>query len=479
MADPRAVIDIGSNTVRLVVYGGPERAPTVLFNEKVTARLGKGVAENGMLSAKASAAALAALRRFAAILRLRGIGQVDTVATAAVRDAANGRDFLAEVSALSLAPRLLSGEEEALTAAAGVAAAFPGARGVVGDLGGGSLELTHVDGELCEHGTTMPLGTLRLPQLRALGPEKFARRVHKLLLAADWRGCDGEDLYLVGGSCRAFARYAMHQQNWPIDDPHGHEMTVDEAQKVVRSLAHGKLVAGVPGLSSSRLAALPDTAALLGVLLRELRPARIVFSSWGLREGVLAGNMSETVRRQNPLLAGVEHFTAPTSRIDPQTIADWIRQPLGEHDDQADEVLRLAAIRLALASMDLEPNLRASTATDWALRKRWTGVSAKGRAMLAMAALANVGRTSTPDALLRIVPDGCLSKAAALGLAIRLARRFSGSAGAALDGASLRREHGRLILTASGSLVSLVADPVERDLRALAERLGLEPVVAT
>ena len=137
----RAIIDIGSNTVRLVIYGGPARAPEVLHNEKVTARLGKGVAENGKLGQRAMSTALASLARYRTLLELKGIAEVDVVATAAARDAVNGPEFLAQIRALGLTPRLLSGEEEAITSAHGVIGAFPRAQGVVGDLGGGSVEL--------------------------------------------------------------------------------------------------------------------------------------------------------------------------------------------------------------------------------------------------------------------------------------------------------------------------------------------------
>ena len=109
----RAIIDIGSNTVRLVIYGGPARAPDVLHNEKITARLGKGVAENGKLGGRATAAALASLARYRTLLDLKGITAIDVVATAAARDAANGPEFLQKIRALGLLPRLLSGEEEA------------------------------------------------------------------------------------------------------------------------------------------------------------------------------------------------------------------------------------------------------------------------------------------------------------------------------------------------------------------------------
>ena len=121
MSEPRAVIDIGSNTIRLVIYGGPPRAPAVLYNEKITARLGRGVAENGRLGARAAGVGLASLARFATLTRLKGITEVDTVATAAVRDASDGQAFLEKVRGLGLNPRLLSGEEEAITSAMGVA----------------------------------------------------------------------------------------------------------------------------------------------------------------------------------------------------------------------------------------------------------------------------------------------------------------------------------------------------------------------
>ena len=208
--------------MRLVIYDGPPRAPHVFYNEKITARLGKNVAEDGVLSVKASTTALAALARYALILRLHGVDDVGCVATAAVRDAANGGEFLARVAELGLSPRLLSGEEEALASADGVRAAFPGARGIVGDLGGGSLELVAVGDFGSRHGVSLPLGTLRLPALRAVGPERFARRIHRLLKTSDWAEPAGQPFYLVGGSWRALARVAMIRDHWPVDDPHGY-----------------------------------------------------------------------------------------------------------------------------------------------------------------------------------------------------------------------------------------------------------------
>lgn len=478
MNERHAIIDIGSNSVRLVVYGGPLRAPAVLLNEKVTARLGKGFAETGMLSDKAMKAALAALRRYAALLDLMQVADVETVATAAARDAANGPEFLREVAALGLSPRLLSGDEEACASAMGVAAAFPGARGITGDLGGGSLELTSIAADTCGRGVTLPYGTLRLAELRAAGPAKFAARLRKMLKTAGWQAEAEQPFYAVGGSWRALARYAMHKRGWPLDDPHGLELATDEVLRLCRSLASAKL-ATVPGISASRLASLPDAAALLGTLLRELHPSRVVFSSWGLREGLLYARLPAATRLQDPLLAGVAAFvegfdvTAAAATM----VADWTSDAAAGASAGPGENLRLAATMLALAAMRVEPNLRTEQAIDWALRKRWIGVDARGRAMLAMAVQANGGRTAVPADLARLAEADDLAEAAGWGLAVRLCRRLGGCMTRALSGTALTREEGALVLSIDESLRALSNESVEKDLRNLAATLGLEPAL--
>lgn len=477
MSEARAIIDIGSNTVRFVLYAGPARAPTVVLNEKVTARLGKGVADNGRLSDKGMAAALAALGRYAALLRLKNVRRVETVATAATRDAANGGEFLARVRALGLEPRLLSGEEEAVTSAMGVLGALPGAKGVVADLGGGSLELIHVEGGQCWHGASLPFGTLRLPALREGGPQRFSRRIVKALDAAEWHCAPGEALYLVGGSHRAFARVAMHETAWPIDDPHAFEVSPEEALRVSRMVLAGKVPAAVPGLSSSRAASLPDAAALLAVLVRELKPARLVFSSWGLREGLMFAGLPPAVQMQDPLLAGAAAFAENLgcSPADAAMMADWTAPVTAAAEPR--EALRLAAIMLSMVSLRIEPNMRAGHIIDGALRKRWIGIDAAGRAVVAACALANAGRPVPSEELGRLASPGELHKAAGWGLAMRLCRRFSGVSSQVLAASALAIERGELVLSIRDPHGALFTEMVEKDLRLLAEHLRLAPRV--
>jgi exopolyphosphatase/guanosine-5'-triphosphate,3'-diphosphate pyrophosphatase len=478
MGERHAIIDIGSNSVRLVVYGGPPRAPSVLLNEKVTARLGKNVGEEGRLSEKAMKPALAALGRYAALLRLMEIADVETVATAAVRDASNGGDFLDAVQDLGLDPRLLSGEEEAVASAHGVMAAFPGARGVVADLGGGSLELTELDGAACRHGITLPFGTLRLEAMRAAGAQKFTARVHKELRAAQWSEGAGLPLYLVGGSWRALARYAMAKLDWPLDDPHGWELDTETALKLCRSLTSGKLDIPVPRLSPSRLASLPDAAALLAVLAREIKPASLVFSSWGLREGLLFRRLSPAVRAQDPMLAGVSAF-AETLDVSPAAatmVAGWTAETSAAGTNP-NERLRLAATMLALAAQRIEPNLRTEQAMDWALRKRWIGIDDRERVILAMAEMGNSGRTAVPPEFLRLAPVAELRDAVTWGLAIRLCRKFSGCIAQSLSGSTLTRRDSHLVLSIQEPLMPLFTEAIEKDLRLLANWLEAEPMV--
>ena len=475
MNQRRAIIDIGSNTVRLVIYAGSARAPTVLFNEKVTAKLGRGLGETGLLGDKAMTLALAGLARYAVLLKSQGVTQIETVATAAARDAANGPEFLARVAALGLTPRLLSGQEEAETSAWGVLAAFPGAHGIVADLGGGSLELTDIEGNHCEHGVSLPWGSLRLKALRAAGPDKFARHIRQELKAVGWAGRKGLPLFLVGGSCRALAQYAKHVLDWPIDDPHGFELGAERAASLFRPLEEAHPDGPIPGISASRLAALPDAAALIVNLVSALKPSKIVFSSWGLREGLLYQRLDAKERAQEVLKASIGSFAEAhgASATYALKIADWISGVAS--DDR--HALRLAAIHLALASLQLEPNLRAEHAADWALRKRWIGIDAEGRAMIAAALLANAGRVPPPSSLARIASPGSLHEAAAWGLATRLARKFSGCTPNPLAQSKLTALDGKLVLSTSKSFAALVTDTVEKDLRQLATWLRLEPVV--
>ncbi|MXO90962.1 Ppx/GppA family phosphatase [Pontixanthobacter aquaemixtae] len=476
----RAIIDIGSNTVRLVVYGGSPRAPMTLFNEKVAAQLGREIAQTGRLADEAVDLAMRGLERYALLLRELKVQTVDVVATAAVRDASNGPDFVKAVDALGFAVRILPGEDEARISAMGILGAFPGAQGVVADLGGGSLELVLVGEEEVGKGTSLPLGTLRLPEHCGATPAETIDKLTALLSPAGWvEHVDGA-LYLVGGTWRAMAVVAMEARNYPLTDPHGFELPLDEAHSLAQMVAQAdpaKLNAS-PRISSMRSENLPIAGLLLSSLLSLSQPEKVVFSSWGLREGVLFDELEPYARERDPLLAGVGEFAH--SRGCPPTlatrVAGWTVGAVPA-SSQGSERLRLSATMLALSSMQIEPNLRMEIAMDWALHKRWIAVDAAGRAMMAAAVSANGNHCEMPDSLYRLASEEKIEEAISWGLAIRLCRRLGARSNATFNVSDLRVDESRLVLSIEKSHRALFGIPSEKDMTLLADRLGLEPVM--
>lgn len=478
----RAIIDIGSNTVRLVVYGGTMRAPMVLLNEKVTAKLGREIAATGRLADEAMALALRGLRRFALLLDDLGISDIETVATAAVREAANGREFVEQLRAIGLEPRVISGEEEALLSAHGVIGAFPDAHGIVADLGGGSLELVRVSLGSADGASTLPLGTLRLPEYRKGGRAGMKKALDKAIRSAGWDLAETAPeangaLYLVGGTWRAMAVFAMAVSGHPLSDPHGFELDAASALQVAEALAGSESDAlrGRERISTMRAEKLPDAAVLLAALLARLNPAKVVFSSWGLREGLLYDRLPAHSRAQDPLLAGIAVFASQRGATPTLAtrMAAWTLDaaPARTHGS---ERLRLGATMLALASMQIEPNLRLPQAIDWALHKRWIAADGKGRAMMAAAIAANGNQLNLPPRVRALASEEALEEAIRWGLALRLARRLGAQSRRSLEVSRLAVEEGTLVLRLAESHAALFGQPTEKDMKLLAGRLGVE-----
>lgn len=473
----RAVIDIGSNTVRLVIYDGPPRAPEVIWNEKVVARLGRDLQASGAIPEDAAQEALRALARYKLLLDDRGIADVQTVATAASRDATNGQAFLEQVERLGLAPRLLSGEEEALAAALGVIGAFPNADGIAVDLGGGSLELVRIANGDTGQPTSLPFGTLRLPGLRSQG--RFGRTFDEAFDAGGWDGDGGQPLYMIGGTWRALADFAMREAAYPLSDPHGFRLPAAAAERLAKRLSQtrpGELENA--GLSPMRAAYLPDSAALLRRLIGRLAPRKLIFSSWGLREGLLFAGLSPLQRRLDPLLAGVQAFAEPrdATLIDTTRLAGWTAD-LAAAAPPAAERLRLAAAHLSAALQRVEPNLRARHAEEWSLDKRWIALDPAGRAVICAALYGSLGRTVWPEMLDKLASKDSLRDGVAWGLGFRLARRLGAGSQVPLTRSQLRLEDGRLTLAVDRSREKLITQPVRKELAALASWTGREPGV--
>jgi exopolyphosphatase / guanosine-5'-triphosphate,3'-diphosphate pyrophosphatase len=478
--EPVAIIDIGSNSVRLVVYSGATRIPSVVFNEKVMAGLGRGVADTGELSQEAQERALLALRRFHLLLDQMGVVRTRVVATAAAREARNAPAFLESVRQLGFEPLLIPGEEEARLAGQGVISAIPDADGVVGDLGGGSLELIEVGGGSSGRSVSLPLGVLRLDELARDGVAAFTQRVCESVAAAGFEGsAEGKAFYMVGGSWRALARLEMALIDHPLPITHQHVMPIDrpaQLKRAVRSIDRDE-AKGIPSLSASRLPTLPNANLLLDALAKVLRPKALVVSSFGIREGLLFDELDPAVRELDPLIEAAREAGAGLGRFEQHggLLDSWIAPAF--EDTPRQRRLRLAACLLADIAWAAHPDFRAERGIDMALHGNWVAIDLPGRVMLAQALFCNFGggRELPYPRIAALCSDDELDCAARWGFAMRLGQRLSGGAASGLQRSRLERSNGKLRLVLQKEDAPLVGEAVERRLKTLASELGLKP----
>ncbi len=306
-----AVIDIGSNSVRLVVYEALERSLVSIFNEKTLCGLGREVQSTGLLAPDAVTKALASLRRFHALCKVMKVGRVYAIATAACRDATNGADFIAKAERICRVPvDILSGPREAHLAALGVVSGVHKPNGIVGDLGGGSLELTDVRGHRVRRGVTLPLGSLALQDAskRSL---KRAERIVKTELtgATPLKAGRGRTFYAVGGTWRALARIHIIQSGYPLRVMHGYSISAADAldfARRLRRLAASHSLADIEAVAEARQPLLAYAALVLEYMIRTAKPKTIVFSTFGVREGLLYSMLPAAERAKDGLICAAQ-----------------------------------------------------------------------------------------------------------------------------------------------------------------------------
>jgi exopolyphosphatase/guanosine-5'-triphosphate,3'-diphosphate pyrophosphatase len=472
------VVDIGSNSIRLVVFDGETRAPQVVFNEKVLCGLGRGLDETGLLNADGVEQALGNLNRFVHIGRAMGARQIHMLATAAVRDASNGREFCRIVERQSGMPvRVLSGEEEARLSACGVVAGTPGADGLMGDLGGGSVELVRLEkGELGAHGT-LPLGPVRLLD-SALGDHDQAKRIiDKQLATLPWLSAvAGRSFYAVGGAWRNLARIHMEQTHYPLHIIHHYRIGRSDGEALARIVGRQsrRSLASIRGVSRKRVETLPFAALLLDRLLRLAQPAEIVFSAYGLREGFLYDRLDRAERRKDPLLVYARELGAREGRLGDigADLAGWIA-PVRPPAAHASERLVQAICHMSDIGWREHPDYRAAHGFHRILHLPAVGWTHAERVFAAMAIAYRYGGEFEQNAAVeRLLDSDGRRHAIALGLALRLAFSMSGGGAIAiLKSAALRNEPGRLVLTLPAGTVALYGEAVRRRLEALGRAL--------
>ena len=480
-----AAIDIGSNSVRLVLYRLEGRAIWTVFNEKVLAGLGRDLASTGRLSVEGAAQALTALKRFAAVIEGVRPAHTFVAATAAVREAEDGQAFCDTVAAeTGLKIRILSGEEEARYAALGVLAGIPDADGVAADLGGSSLELVRLGGGKVERGVTLPLGPFALVDPKGFDVERQRIAIAKRLKpAADF---SADTLYAVGGAWRTLAQVHMDVSGYPLHIVHQYRLSAADARDTARLIARQSKASleKWPGLSKKRAETLPHAALVLEGLIERLGLKSIVLSAWGVREGLLYEALDAETAAADPLLAGSSALGARQgiSPTLPAALLGWIEPVLAalppSFSRARDAVLADAACRLSDLGARLHPDHRVELAFDQVLRAPVPGQTHAERAWLACAVNARYGgAVATPEAatVSRLLTEEQRQGARAVGIAIRLACDLSGRSPQLLVNARAIVKDGQLLLAAADGYADvLLGEQTRRRGKALAEAMGLK-----
>lgn len=393
---PLSVIDIGSNSIRLVVYEGLARSPTLLFNEKMLAGLGRGIVSTGKLDPEGAARAVEEFRRFRALSEQAGADKIYVLATAAAREAENGPDFIHRAEAiLGTEIRVLSGREEAHFSALGVISGFHPADGIAGDLGGGSLELVDVKGEEIGDGITLPLGGLRLQDMAKASTVQATRIARAELERAKLlKGGQGRTFYAVGGTWRNLARLHMTATNYPLEVMHHYQLDPASLLPFLKQVARGEVekLKGIEGVSKNRRALLPYGALVLQEIISAMQPSKIVVSALGVREGFLYSLLGEDERRSDPLISAAEELALLRARSvrHAHELTEWTRKAFaafGIDETEEEARYRHAACLLADIGWRAHPEYRGRQSLNIIAHASFIGVDHPGRAFLALANL--------------------------------------------------------------------------------------------
>ncbi|MFT4003430.1 MAG: exopolyphosphatase [Rhizobium sp.] len=448
---PVSVVDIGSNSVRLVVYEGHSRSPTILFNEKVLCGLGKGIALTGKMDEESVARALAALHRFKALSDQARASTIYVLATAAAREASNGPQFIHQAEAiLQRKVRVLSGEEEARFSALGIISGFFHPDGIAGDLGGGSLELIDIRDREFGKGITLPLGGLRLSEYSGGSIEKargFARKhvkTAKLLSKGE-----GRTFYAVGGTWRNIAKLHMETRKYPLHMMQGYEVPLDEMLRFLDQIVESKdsKDPALQAVSKHRRLLLPFGAVAMREVLSAMKPSIISFSAQGVREGYLYSLLTEAERNSDPLLvaAGELAILRARSPEHARELAEWTGRMMpffGINETEEESRYRQAACLLADISWRAHPDYRGLQALNIIAHTSFVGISHAGRAFIALAnyfrfeGLSDDGATGP---LSTIATPQFVERAKLLGGLLRVVYLFSASMPGIVRNLSFRR----------------------------------------
>jgi exopolyphosphatase/guanosine-5'-triphosphate,3'-diphosphate pyrophosphatase len=482
-----AVIDIGSNSVRLVIYEGLTRAPTPIFNEKVLAGLGRQVQTTGLLAADAIETALAALRRFRTLCDVLEVSKVWAIATAACRDAENGDEFITAAERICRTKiTVLSGRREAQLTALGVISGVWKPDGVVGDLGGGSLELVDVRGDRVRKGLTLPLGGLALQDIAGKSIKKAEKFVQESLAGLDvLKHGHGRSFYAVGGTWRALARLHMWQTGYPFHVMHNYRIPAREALEFSR-LVHRvdtETLSKIEVVNAARRPLLPYAALVLEHLVRKLQPRDVVISVLGVREGLLYELLKKKEKAVDPLVSAAAELNLLRSRSPRhgEELIEWTDRFIASSglDETTDEMrLRHTACLLGDIGWRAHPDYRGEQSMNLIAHGAFTAIDHPGRAYLALAVFfrhVGLNEEELSPRLRELATPAILDRARVLGAAMRVAYILTAGHDGVLPRTPMKVKRGKLTLHLPGKFAGLASDRLAGRLRSLARLVGREP----
>ncbi len=484
--DKFAVIDIGSNTVRLVVYESLRRAPYVIFNEKILCGLGRGLSETGNMQDEAMNSAVSSLRRFRLMLDKMGVGNYCTVATSAIREAENGMALVARIKKeCDLEVTVISGEEEARLSGLGVLCALPRAKGIVGDLGGGSLELAYLsDGDVKEK-ISFAIGPLKYQSLEGKALSSPKADIDKAIGSLDWEVIKKpENFYAVGGSWRALAKIHIMENGYILNNVHHYIIERDEALELTSRLSkmhYVELTRYRTYISSRRLKVLALSAYILNRLIKKLKPKRLIISGYGLREGLLFDSMTSETRALDPLIEACHEIAENTGRFSEhgKRLQKWV-DPLFPEEALEPNRLRLAAAILSDVGWRGHPEYRSEKVLYEVLHGRLLGITHRGAALIGLVLYicygGKTGKKGTEKVETLLKPSD-IRYANQVGLALRLAQRISGGTEKGLKSATLHIDGEKLLMNVRGEDEGLVNEVVMTRFEKLAKELNLKEEV--
>ena len=478
------VIDVGSNSVRLVVFDGAARSPAYFYNEKVMAALGAGLRETGRLSPEGRKRALAALKRFALIAKAMKVAPLTTVATAAVREAEDGPEFQKEAEAeTGLKFHVIDGEEEARLSAQGVLLGWPEAEGIICDIGGSSMELAEVGGGKVGRRLSTPLGPFRLQGIE--GGKKGLRKHIRELLDQAVKKLDGKGrrLYLVGGSWRAIAKIDMERRAYPLTVLHEYRMTPEQVRLTVGFIEATdiEMLRARTGIGAERMALVPIAAQVLRELIVVLKPKEIDISSYGIREGLLYEQMPQKLRARDPLVEACRWAEASSARIPGfgKRLYGFIL-PLFPRLTPARKRIVKAACLLHDVSWRAHPDYRHEVCFDNATRANLGGLNHEERIFLGLALLhryKNSRAGSQFEPLFRILSEEALQQAEVLGKAMRFGAMFSAEALDEMGSLKWAPKKKQLELLLHPGAEPLFGEVAAARFQSLAKAMGAEEVI--